>query len=91
MLILVKYHRQLFILDRQLAHMHAISIRGLGMWLARRYQSTRKRLETSLVGLKGCGVLVEELRNEWRNQMETQTQKVPRMYSALNYLVLTVL
>jgi hypothetical protein len=79
---LLQHHRRLFVLDTQVRHMQRESLRMLGKWMARkirqcheRRQDCQRRLEQALAK---AGVAENDLRTEWKAQIEAQTQKLQR-------------
>ncbi|KDQ08430.1 hypothetical protein BOTBODRAFT_118738 [Botryobasidium botryosum FD-172 SS1] len=72
------FHCRLFILDCQLIHLEGKSMTRLGIWLARRICSCRKRLADAIAKINECGVPVDTLCSEWQAQVKAQTEKSPR-------------
>ncbi|KAJ7215361.1 hypothetical protein GGX14DRAFT_562578 [Mycena pura] len=72
------YHRRLFTIDAQVEHADKASLGRLAAWLHRRTIHCEEKLREALADLKESGISESVLRDEWKKQVETQTQPLQR-------------
>ncbi|EJD36772.1 hypothetical protein AURDEDRAFT_73874 [Auricularia subglabra TFB-10046 SS5] len=72
------YFRRIFVLDRQIAHIHDQNTFKFGRWLARKSRETARRLAEAELSLQACGLEEPELRSQWAAQKASQLQPAPR-------------
>ncbi|KAH9912541.1 uncharacterized protein B0H18DRAFT_1088385 [Fomitopsis serialis] len=63
----LRYHQRLFMIDTQLGH-----------WLHRKWYQCESRLRTAQHEVQESGFSLQELRDEWRSQVEAQTKPAPK-------------
>lgn len=72
-----QYHRRLFVLDTQIAHLDTVTIVNFAAWMARQYDSALKKKRKAENALVEYGIEEKELEKEWNAQIEHQTRKAP--------------
>lgn len=77
------YHQRLFVIDTQVQYLDTASLRKLGHWLGRKWHQCQSRLRAAQREVSESGFSSEELRDEWRLQVEAQTKPAPSMYPCL--------
>ena len=76
---ILKFHRRLFVLDRQMEALSRASLWKVAIWLRRKQLTAERRLGEARGVIRGRGVTREELRAQWKLQVEAQLQKPARM------------
>ncbi|TFY57790.1 hypothetical protein EVJ58_g6817 [Rhodofomes roseus] len=74
----LRYHQRLFVIDTQVKHLDVMSLRKLGQWLSRKWYRCHDRLSTAQREVQDSGFSSDELRAEWRLQIEAQTKPAPK-------------
>ncbi|KAJ7199404.1 hypothetical protein GGX14DRAFT_373190, partial [Mycena pura] len=72
------YHRRLFTIDAQVEHADKASLGRLAAWLYRRTIHCEEKLREALADLKESEVAEPVLREEWKKQVNAQTQPLQR-------------
>jgi hypothetical protein len=63
-------------------HLAVVSLGGLGDWLARKWYDCQDRKRDAEAVLADLGISVNELREQWRQQVTAQTKPLPRLSSS---------
>ncbi|KAG6913000.1 hypothetical protein DXG01_010492, partial [Tephrocybe rancida] len=74
----LRYHQQLFTLERQVDYTRDEIIEGLGAWLLRWSQHALKKRKAAELILQGCGHQEVLLQAQWDAQVVAQTKPLPR-------------
>lgn len=74
-----KFHRRLFVLDRQVEALQHDSMWKFGRWLLRRFHDAHGRQESAKAVLDAAHLTRKVLDEEWKAQVGAQLVKPPRM------------
>ena len=74
----LQYHRRLFTIDAQVEHADKASLGRLAAWLYRQTINCEEKLREALADLKESEVAEPVLREEWKKQVNAQTQPLQR-------------
>jgi len=80
-----QYHRRLYILDRQLAHLNQTQLLQQGRWWKRKMESLKAKKTAAEAQIKNGGITWLGIKNEWSRQQFYSTKKPPSM--PINYLI----
>ncbi|KAH7096184.1 hypothetical protein BKA62DRAFT_625285, partial [Auriculariales sp. MPI-PUGE-AT-0066] len=72
------YHRRMFLLDRQVKHIHEDGLPRLCVWLSRRHADSQTALLEAEKRLAVLGLSEAELQLLWKAQVNAQTRKPER-------------
>ncbi|THU97957.1 hypothetical protein K435DRAFT_661825 [Dendrothele bispora CBS 962.96] len=71
------YHLRLYTLDTQFHFGNTESLLNIGKWIARKYHSLDSKRTENRKELAECGIAVNSLREQWKDQVEKQTRPLP--------------
>lgn len=87
----LKFHRRLFVLDRQIEYNDDQNLFKMGRWLGRKWRDARQRLDRATLQLEVGSVPETELRAEWEAQVATQLRRAPREPGSFQTMVANIL
>jgi hypothetical protein len=85
-----QYHRRLYLLDCQLAHLNQAQLLQQGRWWKKKRESLEKKKNTAKEEIKNCTVTLLGLRLQWKQQQYDCTKKPPSMMYIYPFVCLLV-
>ena len=75
-----QYHRRLYVLDQQLAHLNRTSLLQLGKWWRKKNESLERKRSLASSAVRDSKMSPLGLRLQWSQQKYDITQKAPSMF-----------
>ena len=73
------------ILNTQVQHFDCLNNQHFGTWMVKHFEHARQNLALAMEGLQRLGFEERYLREQWKDQIESQSLPLPSKYHSANF------